>query len=992
MARKSKKSTSLAKAGTMGKSQSTKRVVHVSAMNEGQKEALRTIASKQITLVSGVPGTGKAQPLDSVVYSPSGPKKMGQIQIGDKVCTPDGGSARVIGIFPQGKKPVYEITFKDGSVVKASEDHLWLVMDRGCRDKGKKHLVDTSFIAMNFFSEKLGRRLSIAAIEPILFDNVDLLVDPYMLGLLIGDGSMTAANLELSTEDSEILEYVSASIDDSYSWKKGSDSRCNYRLTKKHRSNSSNIYKDQLKLLGLWGCNSEGKFIPEDYKYCSVDQRYALLQGLMDSDGWVDKRTGTAYFTSVSLRLAEDVKDIVDSLGGMARISSKETSYNYDGEKRKGQIAYNVTVSLKDNSQAFRLTRKKALCKEKTKYFPKRIIQDVRKIEDAECQCILIDHKEHMYITDGFVQTHNTHLAVGWALQEFVNGRFERIILTRPVVEAGESLGFLPGDAEQKIAPYMMPMNEILGQYFSQEDIRKMIDDKKIIILPIAYMRGCAQPLDEPVATPDGWKNMGDIKPGDLVIGSNGLPTKVSEVFFHANKQVYKVEFTDGSWTRCCDEHLWHTINLSEKRHNKPGSVRSTSELMKSLKTRFGQKNHEIPIVSEPVQFSDKIAPSIDPYVLGVLLGDGSLHEKASISFTSADTQIVDEVSKRIPSDICIKYATELTYRIVKSSLHKGKQNSFRLLLDSYGLIGAKSQSKFIPDDYKFGTVETRLEILRGLMDTDGWICFHKSGKARVQYCSTSEQLANDVIQIVESLGGTASKRLRHFEKRTASRTGDGHVWRSTGEESTIWVVDIVSPGFNPFRLSRKADRFAEFGPTRVKRLISNITYIGKMDCQCILVEAEDHLYLTRNNIVTHNTFKNACVIADECQNMTSKQIHLLLTRLGSGSKIILTGDVQQSDLGPRREQYNGLKDAIERLGNMEEIGMVNLGYEWCVREALVNKIDAAYRNEEDDNLDDPPASFDALLESGALDDLDEDWEECDCDDPDCDCEEYDED
>lgn len=140
-------------------------------------------------------------------------------------------------------------------------------------------------------------------------------------------------------------------------------------------------------------------------------------------------------------------------------------------------------------------------------------------------------------------------------------------------------------------------------------------------------------------------------------------------------------------------------------------------------------------------------------------------------------------------------------------------------------------------------------------------------------------------------------------------------------------------------------------------------------------------------------TFKNAVVVADECQNMTKKQIHLLLTRLGSGSKVILTGDIQQSDLGPRKEQYNGLKDAISRLSHIEEVGICELGYEWCVREEIVNKIDAAYREDEEvvELDDEPPASFENLLRTGQLEDLDEEWEDCDCDEDDPDCEEYEE-
>lgn len=585
-------------------------------------------------------------------------------------------------------------------------------------------------------------------------------------------------------------------------------------------------------------------------------------------------------------------------------------------------------------------------------------------------------------LVTGAPGTGKTHLGVAWGLQELSQGRFDKLILTRPIVEAGESLGFLPGDAEQKIAPYMFPMLEILGEYLSTEDINKMINNKVIMILPIAYMRGTAQPLDEPVATPEGWKPMGDIKPGDYVIGSNGESVLVSETFFHEKKKTYRIIFSDGSWTRCCDEHLWFTQTLSEKRHNKPGSVKSTAEIMSSIKTRFGQKNHEIPIVSEPIQFAKRENPTIDPYVLGVLLGDGSLHEQASISFTTADAQIVDDISSRLPDDVEVKYASEYSYRIIKkdSSI---KASTFREKLNSYGLIGTKSHNKFVPDDFKYGSPDTRIEILKGLLDADGWVSLHHSGKARVSFCSTSKRLAEDVIEIVQSLGGTASLRLRKFEKKTTSRMPEGHKWKKTGDISSIWIVEIVSPGFNPFRLSRKADMFSKAGPARCKRLISNIEYEGELDSQCISVESNDNLYITRNCIVTHNTFKNACVIVDESQNTTIKQIHLLLTRIGENSKMILAGDTDQTDLDYRKERFNGLRDAVKRLAHIEGVSHVNLGYDSCVREEIVNLIDEAYRNHYEDFLDPPvsrdsekeseteePASFNSLLARGELDDL----------------------
>ena len=91
----------------------------------------------------------------------------------------------------------------------------------------------------------------------------------------------------------------------------------------------------------------------------------------------------------------------------------------------------------------------------------------------------------------GVPGTGKTHIAVGWGLQQMImKDAFDQIIFTRPVVEAGESLGYLPGDADAKLAPYMMPMYDVLSDYLTNDQITKLVAEKKIVTLPLAYMRG----------------------------------------------------------------------------------------------------------------------------------------------------------------------------------------------------------------------------------------------------------------------------------------------------------------------------------------------------------------------------------------------------------------------------------------------------------------------------------------------------------------------
>ncbi len=86
--------------------------------------------------------------------------------------------------------------------------------------------------------------------------------------------------------------------------------------------------------------------------------------------------------------------------------------------------------------------------------------------------------------------TGKTYLAVAAALDAMNQGKFEKLILTRPAVEAGEALGFLPGDLQEKILPYLRPLYDAMHEMLGQAGMEKKIDDGKIEIAPLAYMRG----------------------------------------------------------------------------------------------------------------------------------------------------------------------------------------------------------------------------------------------------------------------------------------------------------------------------------------------------------------------------------------------------------------------------------------------------------------------------------------------------------------------
>ena len=98
--------------------------------------------------------------------------------------------------------------------------------------------------------------------------------------------------------------------------------------------------------------------------------------------------------------------------------------------------------------------------------------------------------KKELIFGIGPAGTGKTYLAVAAAVNELVTGKVEKVVVTRPAVEAGEKLGFLPGDVSQKVDPYLRPLYDALFQTLGFKETYKLIEDNVIEIAPLAFMRG----------------------------------------------------------------------------------------------------------------------------------------------------------------------------------------------------------------------------------------------------------------------------------------------------------------------------------------------------------------------------------------------------------------------------------------------------------------------------------------------------------------------
>lgn len=359
-------------------------------------------------ILAGSAETGKDAPLDSIIMTPTGEIRMGDIAMGDRVCTPDGGEARVIGIYPQGQRDVYRITFAEGDYVECSEEHLWKVGYAGAtvgtshaertREEKWKVMPLKDFRHRYLSAGKKRRKFWLPITQPVTFDTREVPLDPYLLGALLGDGGITHSVM-FSTVDAYILDRVKDAVKE-HGCQIKYGSKCDYRIVRLARSGRNSI-KDILSDLGLFGHGGGTKFVPELYKVNSIHVRREVLRGLMDTDGSIGKKGSDIEYSSISPQLAKDVKWLVESLGGLAKINSFISA--------SGKETYRLRISIEDGGELFSLPRKKARSKPRSHYHVnKRMIAKIEYVGKKETQCIAVDHPDMLYLMDNFTVTHNT--------------------------------------------------------------------------------------------------------------------------------------------------------------------------------------------------------------------------------------------------------------------------------------------------------------------------------------------------------------------------------------------------------------------------------------------------------------------------------------------------------------------------------------------------------------------------------------------------------
>ncbi len=857
------------------------------------------------------------------VLTPTGWIKIGDLRPGDAVIAADGTTTEVTGVYPRGAQSLYRVMFSDGASVLATDDHPWAIeskRDRSgkatcrCRSKARCRrrpaiLVATTAQIRRRLETKAGQRhyrWSIPLVGPAQFPEQPMPVDPYVLGALLGDGTLTMPNGQVAfcSADAEVVAAVRAGLPPGHYLRHLRN--YDYVILSGGGRHTPNLVNRAIRALGLSGHAAATKFIPDVYLWNSPGIRLAVLQGLLDTDGHASPDSNSVSFASIYERLIECVEFLVRSLGGVTRRRAKGRI----GPRRPHEL-YVLGITLPDGVMPFRLSRKNARLSPKSKrHQPRRYIVGCDPCGEGEAVCISVAHPRRLFVCDQFVVTHNSlkveeHLANlnmanlvvhrfwippgersahfrSMALRAARSGSFA---LARQWEEAAEefdtyreqNIAFLESIGRHDLVARLgkgeiggVQIGEAVMSTFSHK-LHVTEPGEKLIALPGSQMwrahdagltPSCC-PGAARVAMADGsTKRIDEIRVGDTVLTVTGDPPSLLTV-----GNVIACGLT--GWKPCVEvrtKHRWLRVS-----HDHPVLVASPES---SGWTRHGDKrtrwytsrwklaNEVCPgdwLISvsrlpslRPVPPPDSPWP-ISPALLeliGVWLGDGCYtggKHRRGISLAAYDDGIAERWKQLIID------ATGLVPAIYE---HRGKGPQVVLNRTAAGAclyaLGCEgySSTKRIPRWVFSLSAELRLACLRGLLDSDGTVL--KQGTVR--FSLRSVDLVWDIWALCQSLGmqtptvrvhtrATGYWRGNRYPKEFAGFTSTDTMWSLVG--SSKWAHRLKQHRIVRHRFRVTGDLEAE----RVMRIDRSTVAEPVWNCQ---VDGGGTIVV--HGVVTHNT------------------------------------------------------------------------------------------------------------------------------------------
>ena len=435
----------------------------------------------------------------------------------------------------------------------------------------------------------------------------------------------------------------------------------------------------------------------------------------------------------------------------------------------------------------------------------------------------------------------------------------------------------------------------------------------------IELARRGAHPYTEKVFTPLGWRLWKDIKIGDELFDTHGKVTKVTDIPYDREAPYYKITLRDGREVMASDDHLW----VIQEGHKAYTQILSTKQLLsKYAKKRkvsdrlpSGLENNCFIIKNNGVELPYQDT-KVEAYTFGLLLGDGCFRHECCY-FTQKEDDLSEELN-HIPYNV-VKWSGKCAYRVCITDWKK--------ILQDYDLYYKKSEDKFIPDEFKYNSRDVRLNLLKGLFDSDGHI---HGGVPTLS--TTSKRLKDDVLEIARSLGYNA-----FYTKQKA-----GYKYKGQYKECLpVYIISIYA-GPEIFNLTRKKDKVHYISGNaksrRDRTAIVNIEYLGITKCKCVTVDAQDSCYLIGDFITTHNCSKSYTIASMMSKNLilgensevyrrvtsilTAHQKEYLADKDGTLSKFEpMINFVSEHTEFPRLRLRNSSQDMFWQMGYIDAYG-----------------------------------------------------------------------
>jgi RecB family exonuclease len=417
------------------------------------------------------------------------------------------------------------------------------------------------------------------------------------------------------------------------------------------------------------------------------------------------------------------------------------------------------------------------------------------------------------------------------------------------------------GGGAPDVAAWLASCREVLDRYFELEDPRRLepaerelyvetlLESKLLLrgfvdrvdvapngMVRVVDYKGLA--VDTPLPTPDGWTTMGEVHVGDLLLGSDGRPTRVTLKSGVHHRPCYRVTFRDGSSVVCDNVHLWTLVQSHRQSQTRRTVDTDTLAELHGGAARSGTPRSVWVESAAALELPDVADLPVDPWLLGAWLGDGYTRSGRLCVGKGDLDDMLALIKERWPRKIT---ASEDGSAFSVNFSELGDRNvPFAAELERAGVRGRKH----IPAAYFRAGTQQRIDLLRGLMDTDGW---WNRTRRRAGFTTTDDGLADDVVHLLRTLG----LHPLHFIKPYVNKVRPPRTWH---------VIEFTPVGFNPFSLPRKAlpagQDVTELQATLARRrIITAVEPVESVPTQCVAVDAPDSLYLCgRGFVPTHNT------------------------------------------------------------------------------------------------------------------------------------------